>query len=84
MLPLFDSGGADGLLFYAMPYVEGESLRARLQRERQLPVKEAVRLAVAVAGELDYAPSRAELRGCVWTTGGEPGSADNHPISVTS
>src|SRR5919202_672884 len=38
VLPLFDSGNADGLLYYVMPFVEGESLRARLARERQLPV----------------------------------------------
>src|SRR5688572_16451308 len=38
ILPLFDSGDADGLIYYVMPYVEGESLRARLDRERQLPV----------------------------------------------
>jgi eukaryotic-like serine/threonine-protein kinase len=55
LLPLFDSGEADGLLFYVMPYVEGESLRDRLERERQLPVEEAVRMAVAIAGALDYA-----------------------------
>jgi serine/threonine-protein kinase len=55
LLPLFDSGEAAGQLFYTMPYVEGESLRARLERERQLPVDEAVRIAVAVAGALDYA-----------------------------
>jgi eukaryotic-like serine/threonine-protein kinase len=55
LLPLFDSGAADGLLFYVMPYVEGESLRARLAREKQLPVDDAVRIAVAVAGALDYA-----------------------------
>ena len=55
LLPLFDSGSADGLLFYIMPFVEGESLRAWLQREKQLPVDEAVRVAVAVAGALDYA-----------------------------
>ncbi len=55
LLPLFDSGEADGLLFYVMPYVEGESLRARLERERQLPVEEAVRIATAVASALDYA-----------------------------
>src|SRR4029434_2488861 len=45
ILPLFDSGSAGGLLYYVMPYVEGESLRARLERERQLPVEDAVRLA---------------------------------------
>src|SRR5438094_5059745 len=55
LLPLFDSGEADGLLFYVMPFVEGESLRARLERENQLPVDEAVRIAVAVASALDYA-----------------------------
>ena len=55
LLPLFDSGEADGLLFYVMPYVEGESLRARIEREKQLPVAEAVRIATAVASALDYA-----------------------------
>jgi serine/threonine-protein kinase len=55
LLPLFDSGAADGVLYYVMPYVEGESLRARLHREKQLPVDEAVRLATAIANALDYA-----------------------------
>lgn len=55
LLPLFDSGEASGLLFYVMPYVEGESLRARLDREKQLPVDEAVRVTAAVASALDYA-----------------------------
>jgi eukaryotic-like serine/threonine-protein kinase len=55
LLPLFDSGAAGGLLYYVMPYVEGESLRARLDREKQLPVDEAVRLATAVLAALDYA-----------------------------
>ncbi len=55
LLPLFDSGEVNGLLFYVMPYVEGESLRARLDREKQLPVEEAVRIATAIAGALDYA-----------------------------
>src|SRR6476620_9339566 len=54
LLPLFDSGEADGLLFYVMPFVEGESLRDRLMRERQLTVDEAVRVTVALAGALDY------------------------------
>ena len=55
ILPLFDSGEADGFLFYVMPFVEGESLRSRLNREKQLPVAEAVRIATEVASALDYA-----------------------------
>ena len=55
ILPLYDSGSADGLLFYVMPYVQGESLRDRLTREKQLPIDEAVRLAKEVASALDYA-----------------------------
>ena len=55
VLPLFDSGEADGLLFYVMPFVEGESLRQRLERDRQLPVDEAVGIAERVAGALDHA-----------------------------
>jgi serine/threonine-protein kinase len=55
LLPLFDSGEADGLLFYAMPFIEGETLRSRLDREKQLPVDEALRIAVSIAGALDYA-----------------------------
>ncbi|HEX6315649.1 MAG TPA: protein kinase [Gemmatimonadaceae bacterium] len=55
LLPLFDSGEAGGLLFYVMPFVQGESLRARIDREKQLPIDEAVRIAVAVGGALDYA-----------------------------
>src|SRR5438128_8419456 len=55
LLPLFDSGEANGLLFYVMPFVEGESLRNKLDRERQLPVDEAVRIAEAIASALDHA-----------------------------
>ncbi len=55
ILPLHDSGVADGLLFYVMPYVEGESLRDRLAREKQLSVEDAVRLARETASALDYA-----------------------------
>jgi rhodanese-related sulfurtransferase len=58
ILPLYDSGEFDGQLFYVMPFVEGESLRDRLTRERQLPVDEAVRLAIQVASALDYAHRR--------------------------
>jgi Protein kinase domain len=55
ILPLHDSGEAAGFLYYAMPYVEGESLRARLQRERQLPVADALRISIQVAAALDCA-----------------------------
>ena len=55
LLPLFDSGAAGGLLFYVMPFVEGESLRSRLDRERQLPIDEAIRIATVLAAALDYA-----------------------------
>src|SRR5437868_13970156 len=55
ILALFDSGEVDGTVFYVMPYVEGESLRDRLTRERQLPVAEALRIATEVASALDYA-----------------------------
>src|SRR5437763_1665169 len=61
LLPLFDSGEANGLLFYVMPYIEGESLRARVSREKQLPVDEVVRLGVAIAGALDYAHRRGVI-----------------------
>jgi len=67
ILPLFDSGRtgadegghgrtpADELLYYVMPYVEGESLRDRLAREKQLPIGDALRIATQVASALDYA-----------------------------
>ena len=55
ILPLFDSGIADGFLFYVMPYIEGETLRDKLDRETQLGVEEAVRIAREVADALDYA-----------------------------
>jgi len=61
ILPLFDSGEADSFLFYVMPYVEGESLRERLDREHQLPVDEAVRIATNVAEALDYAHSHGVI-----------------------
>ncbi len=55
VLPLHDSGVADGLLFYVMPFVEGESLHDRLAREKQLSIEEALRIAREVADALDYA-----------------------------
>lgn len=58
IVPLFDSGEAGGFLYYAMPYVEGESIADRLKRDKVLPVAEAVRLAREVAGALQYANDR--------------------------
>ncbi|HEX5631716.1 MAG TPA: protein kinase, partial [Gemmatimonadales bacterium] len=58
ILGLIDSGEADGLLYYVMPYIEGETLRGRLQRERQLPVEDAVRLARECAAALEFAHKR--------------------------
>jgi serine/threonine protein kinase/tetratricopeptide (TPR) repeat protein len=55
ILPLYDSGEVDGLLFYVMPYVRGESLRQRLDREKQLPVGDVLRIAGQVAAALDHA-----------------------------
>ena len=59
ILPLHDSGEAGGLLYYVMPYVEGESLRDRLRREGRLTVDEALQIARQIAGALSYAHSRS-------------------------
>ncbi|HEX5437205.1 MAG TPA: protein kinase [Gemmatimonadaceae bacterium] len=61
ILPLFDSGSAEGLLYYVMPFVDGETLRARLEREKQLPIAEAVRIAGEVADALHYAHERGVI-----------------------
>ena len=55
ILPVFDSGEADGLLFYVMPSMEGHSLRERMDREKQLPLTDALRITREVASALDYA-----------------------------
>jgi serine/threonine-protein kinase len=55
ILPLFDSGEAGGFLYYVMPFIDGETLRAKLDRETQLGVEEAVKITTAVADALDYA-----------------------------
>ncbi|HTG84472.1 MAG TPA: serine/threonine-protein kinase, partial [Gemmatimonadales bacterium] len=55
ILPLLDSGTADGFLYYVAPYIEGESLRARLDREKQFPLEDALQVTREVAGALDYA-----------------------------
>ncbi|MFI5210617.1 MAG: protein kinase [Gemmatimonadales bacterium] len=61
ILPLFDSGSADGFLYYVMPLVDGESLRDRLNREKQLGLEEALAIATQVAGALDYAHRQGVL-----------------------
>jgi eukaryotic-like serine/threonine-protein kinase len=55
ILPLFDSGTADGFLYYVMPYIQGETLRSKLDRETQLGIEESVRIASDVASALHYA-----------------------------
>jgi serine/threonine-protein kinase len=55
ILPLFDSGEADGFLYYVMPYIEGETLRDKLNRETQLGIEEAIKITTEVADGLDYA-----------------------------
>ncbi len=61
ILPLFDSGEADGQLFYVMPFVDGETLRARLERETQLPVADALSIARETADALQYAHERGVI-----------------------
>ncbi len=55
ILPLFDSGEADGFLYYVMPFIDGETLRDKLNRETQLGIEEAVNITTAIADALDYA-----------------------------
>src|SRR5688500_12565898 len=55
IVPLYDSGEVEGILYFAMPYVEGQSLRDRLERERQLPIDDSIRITREVALALDYA-----------------------------
>src|SRR2546427_131247 len=62
ILALHDSGAAGGLLYYVMPYLEGESLRDRLNRERQLPIEEAVRIALATSRAILTASSMGSWR----------------------
>ncbi len=61
ILPLYDSGEAHGFLYYVMPYVEGESLRDRLEREKQLAIDDALQAAREVADALSYAHSRGVI-----------------------
>ena len=81
ILPLFDSGEADSFLFYVMPYLEGENLRDRIDREKQLPVDEAVALASKVAGALQHAHEHGVIHrdikpGNILLQDGEPVVAD--------
>jgi serine/threonine-protein kinase len=61
VIPLFDSGEAAGLLYFVMPYVEGESLRSRLDREKQLSLEDTLEIAGDIAAALDYANGRGIL-----------------------
>jgi eukaryotic-like serine/threonine-protein kinase len=61
ILPLFDSGAAEGTVFFVMPYVEGQSLRVRLKRERQLPLDDALRITREIASALGYAHRRGVI-----------------------
>ena len=77
ILPLYDSGEADSFLFYVMPHVDGETLRDRLDREGQLPVDEAVRIATGVANALAFAHERGVIHrdikpGNILFQGGQP------------
>src|SRR2546421_4413886 len=74
ILPLYDSGAAGELLYYVMPYVEGESLRQRLEREKQLPVEEAMAIARQVAGALAYAHRNADMIFSTQTENARPDS----------
>ena len=81
ILPLFDSGEADSFLFYVMPFVEGETLRDWIDREKQLPVDEAVALASKVAGALQHAHEHGVIHrdikpGNILLQDGEPVVAD--------
>ncbi len=81
ILPLFDSGEADRFLFYVMPYVEGESLREKLDRERQLSVDEALRLTTDIAEALQAAHEHDVIHrdikpGNILLQDGEPVVAD--------
>jgi serine/threonine-protein kinase len=61
IVPLYESGAAGGVLYYIMPYVEGESLYERLQRERRLPLEDALQITHDVAAALGYAHGRGVL-----------------------
>ena len=86
VLPLHDTGEIDGRPFCTMPFVEGETLRERLEREVQLPASEAVRIARAIAGALDHMHAKGFVHGDVSPENillaTEPSSAPARPILV--
>ena len=61
ILPLFDSGAVDGVLFYVMPFIAGETLRDRITREKQLPIADAIRIASEIGAALDYAHGKGVI-----------------------
>jgi serine/threonine-protein kinase len=61
LVPLFDCGHTDKTLYYVTPFIEGENLRKRIDREKQLPVDDAIRIAAAVGGALDYAHAQGAI-----------------------
>jgi len=61
ILPLFDSGEADGFLYYVMPFIDGETLRDKLNRETQLGIDEAIGITTDIAGALHYAHSEGVI-----------------------
>ena len=73
VLPLFDSGSANGQLFYVMPFVEAETLRMRLEREKQLPSGDALRIAREVADALPAGAMTCEGSLLSWPSRG-PGA----------
>ena len=81
ILPLFDSGQADGFLYYVMPFIEGESLRDRLTREKKLAVPDAVRITDQVASALGHAHERGLVHRDIKPENivvDETGGADRH------
>ncbi len=84
ILPVHDSGEADGFLYYVMPAIEGQSVRDRLARERQLPVEEAIQIAREVADALDYAHKHDVVHRDIKPENMQTGRrTDEYPISNT-
>src|SRR5262249_35918456 len=85
IVPLYDSGAVDGTPFYVMPYVEGVSLRQRLQREGRLEVTEALRLATEIGEALEFAHQRGVLHRDIKPENillGFPSNADGAGVSA--